>query len=174
MEKTIQYVQGDATAPQGPGNKIIAHVCNDIGGWGRGFVLAVSARWPEPEKSYRAWHRRQQWDYPAEWLLYRGPHLAVPFALGQVQVVQVAEAIFVANMVGQHGIRFENGQPPIRYEAIRQALHNLASEAVHLDASVHMPRIGCGLAGGKWPEVERLINEELCEKVKSVTVYDPI
>jgi hypothetical protein len=30
------------------------------------------------------------------------------------------------------------------------------------------------LAGGKWPEVERLINEELCGKVKSVTVYDPI
>ncbi|MEV6001124.1 Appr-1-p processing protein, partial [Streptomyces griseomycini] len=27
------------------GVKVIAHVCNDIGGWGKGFVLAVSRRW---------------------------------------------------------------------------------------------------------------------------------
>ena len=36
----IQYLTGDATAPTASGNKIIAHVCNDIGGWGKGFVLA--------------------------------------------------------------------------------------------------------------------------------------
>ncbi len=36
---------------------MVAHVCNDIGGWGKGFVLAVSRRWPEPEAAYRAWHR---------------------------------------------------------------------------------------------------------------------
>ena len=35
------------------GNKVIAHICNDGGGWGKGFVLAVSARWPEPEREYR-------------------------------------------------------------------------------------------------------------------------
>ena len=37
---SIQYLTGDATAPQSQGNKIICHVCNDIGGWGKGFVLA--------------------------------------------------------------------------------------------------------------------------------------
>ncbi len=39
---TIQYLKGDATSPQAKGTKIIAHICNDIGGWGKGFVLAVS------------------------------------------------------------------------------------------------------------------------------------
>ncbi|MFJ9407826.1 hypothetical protein [Streptomyces sp. NPDC101393] len=38
----ITYVQGDATAPQGKGVKVIAHVRNDLGGWGKGFVLALS------------------------------------------------------------------------------------------------------------------------------------
>ena len=53
----ITFVRGDATTPSGKGPKIIAHVCNDIGGWGKGFVLALSRRWPEPERAYRAWHR---------------------------------------------------------------------------------------------------------------------
>jgi O-acetyl-ADP-ribose deacetylase (regulator of RNase III) len=45
----IKYIRGDATAPSAKGVKLIAHVCNDIGGWGKGFVVAVSRRWPEPE-----------------------------------------------------------------------------------------------------------------------------
>jgi hypothetical protein len=40
----IQYRIGDATAPTTDGNKFIAHICNDIGGWGKGFVLAISKR----------------------------------------------------------------------------------------------------------------------------------
>ncbi len=50
----IVYTTGDATAPKGDGPKIIPHVCNDIGGWGSGFVLALSARWAAPEAAYRA------------------------------------------------------------------------------------------------------------------------
>ena len=45
----INDVIGDATQPVGAGPKIIVHVCNDIGGWGRGFVVAISNHWPEPE-----------------------------------------------------------------------------------------------------------------------------
>ncbi len=41
----INYVKGDATAPIGIGNKIIVHICNDIGRWGKGFVMALSKKW---------------------------------------------------------------------------------------------------------------------------------
>jgi O-acetyl-ADP-ribose deacetylase (regulator of RNase III) len=54
---SIQYLQGDAISPQAKGPKIIAHVCNDQGRWGKGFVLALSASWPEPEQAYRKWSR---------------------------------------------------------------------------------------------------------------------
>ncbi len=39
----INYITGDATRPAGPGPHIIVHVCNDIGEWGRGFVVAPPA-----------------------------------------------------------------------------------------------------------------------------------
>src|SRR5579862_2016454 len=158
MSIPITYKIGDATSPQGAGAKIIVHVCNDIGGWGRGFVLALSRKWPQPEARYRAWHRGEETD--------------VPFELGQVQFVQVESTIWVANLIGQRDIRSRGKVPPIRYEAVREGLKRVAPKAASLKASVHMPRIGCGLAGGKWEAMQPVIREELAEKGISVTVYD--
>lgn len=131
--KAIQYLQGDATSPQAEGNKVIAHICNDLGGWGKGFVLAVSRRWPEPEADYRKWHSEQSQN---------------DFGLGAVQLVQVEPEIWVANMIGQRGLKASKEGPPIRYDALRRCLEKLAVFASGNGASVHMPRIGCGLAGG--------------------------
>ncbi|MER6461298.1 macro domain-containing protein [Streptomyces sp. NPDC001288] len=153
----ITYIRGDATAPSGKGVKVIAHVCNDRGGWGKGFVLALSRRWPEPEKAYRAWHRDRAHN---------------DFALGAVQLVQVGRYLWVANMIGQHGTRTGSKGVPVRYEAIDTALAALAERATELGASVHMPRIGCGLAGGKWSRVEPLVQERLAGRGIPVTVYD--
>ncbi|MET7296989.1 macro domain-containing protein [Streptomyces griseoloalbus] len=153
----ITYVRGDATVPSVKGVKIIAHVCNDLGGWGKGFVLALSRRWPEPEAAYRAWHRDRA---------------SNDFALGAVQLVQVERYVHVANMIGQRGTRTGSKGVPVRYEAIDKALARLADHAADLDASVHMPRIGCGLAGGKWSRIEPLITERLVERGIPVTVYD--
>ena len=154
---SIEYVQGDATQPIGDGPKVIAHVCNDVGGWGRGFVVALSARWPQPEAAYRAWHRDRD---------------SNDFELGAVQLVAVDEALWVANIVGQHGLNHGPAGPPVRYEAIEAGLGDLADEAETLGASVHMPRIGCGLAGGEWSVVERIIDRSLVIAGVPVTVYD--
>jgi hypothetical protein len=35
-----------------------------------------------------------------------------------------------------------------------------------------MPRIGCGLAGGSWQEIELIIRDELTARAIAVTVYD--
>ncbi|MET9672162.1 macro domain-containing protein [Streptomyces sp. NPDC006482] len=154
----ITYVQGDATAPLGEGVRIIAHVCNDAGGWGRGFVIAVTRRWPEPEKAFRQWHRDREGN---------------DFGLGAAQFVRVEDEVWVANLVGQHGIRtVRNTAVPVRYGAIDAALGLLADKAAELGASVHMPRIGCGLAGGTWDEVEPLVVRRLVDRGIPVTVYD--
>ncbi|MFF5516153.1 macro domain-containing protein [Streptomyces coeruleorubidus] len=153
----IRYVRGDATVPSVKGVKVIAHVCNDLGGWGKGFVLAISRRWPEPEAAYRAWHRDRA---------------ANDFGLGAVQFVQVEPYVWVADMIGQRGTRTGSKGVPVRYEAIDTALETLAERAGELSATVHMPRIGCGLAGGKWSRVEPLIEERLIRRGIQVTVYD--
>lgn len=155
----ITYLNGDATAPIGNDTRIIAHVCNDIGGWGRGFVIALSRRWPEPEKAFRDWYAAQN-----------------NFALGETQIVQVEPGLFVANMIGQRDIKRKStpqtSPPPVRYDAIRNCLAQLAIEARSRNASVHMPRIACGLAGGKWEKVEPLIEATLLVEDIPVFVYD--
>jgi len=154
----IAYVTGDATAPLGAGPKLIVHVCNDAGRWGKGFVLAISRRWKTPELVYKDAFKR-----------------GVGRCLGDVQFVQVAPDIVVANVIGQAGIRNarnETSPPPIRYEAIEQGLKAVADEAARLSASVHMPRIGCGLAGGDWRRIEPIITEQLIDRGIPTIVYD--
>lgn len=152
----IHYIKGDATDPLIKGNKIIVHVCNDIGGWGKGFVMAISKRWKLPEDHYRQWHKSNE-----------------NFNLGEVQFVQVEEELWVANLIGQHKTnKDENGNAPIRYEAVLLGLEKVSLFAVENNASVHMPRIGCGLAGGTWDKIEPLINQSLIHNNIDTYVYD--
>ena len=148
----IQYITGDATQPIGEGNKIIAHVCNDVGRWGKGFVLAISKRWPQPRAEFFKLHARHS------------------LVLGMVQLVRVEKTIWVANMVAQRDIFARGGVPPIRYDALWECLKTLGLHAHQLRASVHLPRIGCGLAGGKWEQVEPLITDTL--PATQIFVYD--
>ena len=151
----INFVKGDATRPKGKGKKIICHICNDYGAWGAGFVLALSKRWTYPEHFYRARH-----NYP----------------LGQVDILSVDTSngmeneILVANMIAQHGLHPNaEGVPPIRYDALAIALKHVSKVAEDLGATLHMPRIGCGLAGGEWSNVQQIIEDNVHV---DVTVYD--
>lgn len=158
----IMYVVGDATNPQGQGKKIICHICNDANKWGAGFVLALSKKWHAPEESYRTMPKDIR-------------------VLGRVGIVMVEEDIIVANMIAQHDVKPKNfgsygndGKvevivPPIRYEALAICLKQVSNVAQIINATLHMPRIGCGLAGGVWEEVQKIIEENV---TVDVTVYD--
>lgn len=151
----IHYLKGDAVYPQARGNIIITHICNDIGVWGRGFVIALSARWMAPEIEFLIWRKEGN-----------------DFSLGNVQFVKVTPTITVANMITQHDIISKNGVPPIRYEALEECLEKTAQKAVELEASIHMPRIGCGFAGGSWKTIEDIILKTIISKNIEVYVYD--
>ena len=144
---SINYVIGNATNPPRVASAVIVHCCNDIGAWGRGFVLALSKRWKEPEHQYRVWASGDS---------------STKFALGEVQFVQVEAkpALWVANIIGQHGIRRRGGAPPVRYDAILQGLAAVGARASEYSATVHMPRIGCGLAGGTWDKIEAIVKHD--------------
>ena len=136
----LHYLIGDATNPiKKPA--MIGHCCNSIGGWGRGFVLALSAKFPEAEKKYREWFRTGN------------PQL------GETQIVPVTPDISVANMIGQKGKHWEGNVPPIRYDALKKALVMAYGVAARDGQTMHMPRIGANLAGGSWDKIERVIKE---------------
>jgi hypothetical protein len=134
-------------------------VCNDLGRWGRGFVVPLAKRWPAARAAFLSWHAGARDGEP-------------PFELGRVQVVPVGPEVWVANMVGQHGLTAKKGVPPIRYAAVGEALAEVARFAQAKDATVHMPRIGCGLAGGMWDRIEPLIRQTLTAAGVQTVVYD--
>ena len=153
----INYINGDATYPIGDGNKMIVHVCNNIGAWGAGFVLAISKRWKEPESRFKM-----------EYKMFGRP------IMGSCQPVEVEEDIYVMSMICQQGIAYKGRKDaPIRYDELEYCLNGIANASKQYgNASIHMPRIGCGLAGGKWEEVEAIINRTLINKGVEVFVYD--
>jgi O-acetyl-ADP-ribose deacetylase (regulator of RNase III) len=154
----IKYVEGNAVSPDVQENEpfIIVHVCNDMGAWGSGFVMALSEKWSQPEREYRSMGNKNR-------------------VLGNVQFVVVGKNQFVANLIGQHKTGLDkNGNSPIRYDAIEKGLTSVFKWAETTNSSIHMPRIGCGLAGGKWSEIEKCI-ENASKTIKTeinVTVYD--
>lgn len=156
--KEIKYLIGDATNPQRKDlteKVIIPHICNNIGGWGAGFVLALSKKWKQPESNYRSWFESQ-----------------INFQLGAIQCVDVDKTTQVVNMIAQDGIISYGNQKPIRYDALEKALNLVGTVATYEKASIHMPRIGAGLAGGDWSIIEAIIIKTLCDKNIDVYVYD--
>ena len=161
----IHYRSGDATYPcKKTGTRVIAHICNDAGKWGAGFSGALSGQWKEPEDFYR-----RQFKYARN-----------RFKLGAVQWVFIDTELAVVNMIAQQGVRGAANPKPIRYEALETCLNKLAEGCHGLigDSStlekrkvtVHMPRIGCGLAGGSWEHVGPLVDEAFWDL--DVYVYD--
>lgn len=169
----ITTVRGDATEPQGiDDSKVIVHCCNDQGLWGSGFVLALTAKWLEPELWYRRWHGGA----------YKINGKGVKFELGGVQFVPLPcspgySSLVVANLIGQHRTRaIQNtdgtSEPPIRYPAIREGLQAIREYCQENQASVHCPQFGSDRAGGDWTMIEQLIQEELADHDIAVTVYE--
>jgi O-acetyl-ADP-ribose deacetylase (regulator of RNase III) len=154
----INYVRGDAVYPEGPGNKIIVHICNDVGHWGGDFTWKLTERWHKPQMAYQHHHMLNDTDELLE--------------LGTTQFVKVEHDVWVANLIGQHGTGNRSIVPPIRHDAVHSGLDRVARKALQINASVHMPRIGCGLAGDPWERMEQIIRQTLINRYVEVTVYD--
>jgi len=165
MSKEIEYIVGDATDPKGTGLNVIVHCCNDKGGWGRGFVVALSKRSRDPELAYRQWYNKG---------FYTSDKAGkVPFELGKVQFAKFVGKVIVCNLIGQHDMKpGMDGSPPIRYESINDGFKMMRDLLKGMSPSIHMPRMGCGLAGGEWKKMEIIIKETLCDHSIPVTVYD--
>ncbi len=166
----IHYRTGDATAPVGAGRKIIAHITNNLGGWGDGFVVPLGQKYPQAKARYEEWFMEGQ--HRSATFLTEYP----PFGLGETQFVIVSPQIMVANMTAQDGYRSATNQHPVDLDALTECLSTLFSRARGLGASIHMPRIGCGLGGGTWDEIlaciweARVITSDGASP--SITVYD--
>lgn len=165
MEKKLQIVIGDATLPEftTPDKsdvRIIIHICNDINRWGKGFVLPLGDRYPAARLTY------------LKSAAQTGYH-----ELGSITHCPIDPTLSVINMVAQRGITKDpkSKEPPIRYPELIRCLQKvrslLASDYADRKVSIHMPKIGCGLAGGDWNVVSEIIDSELVAHGLDCTVY---
>jgi len=151
----IVYLKRDVTKPVDDQATIIAHIANDkTANWGAGFGLCVRKTWPAVQDAFRdAWIRRGR------------------LSLGEIFATQITHGLTVVQMIAQHGYG-PSPRPLLRYEPLRQCLHQLAELASKRRANVQMPRIGSGEAGGSWPVIEEMIEDILCRNGVRVTICD--
>ena len=152
----VTRVKGSAIEPRGTGNRIIVQVVNDRAlTWGAGFAKHVRQKWPELQNRFTEWIESTRSD----------------FRLGAVHLTEIEPSLYLASLVAQHGYG-PSPKPRIRYRALYEALEKLARFAADLGASLHMPRIGSGQAGGSWEIVSEIIDEVVCRQGVAVTVYE--
>jgi O-acetyl-ADP-ribose deacetylase (regulator of RNase III) len=121
---------------------------------GAGVAKALMQKWPVIRNEYIKWHKRDK-----------------DFKLGNIQTIKVEKDIAVVNMIGQRHIKPLNGVPPIRYKAIEQCLLKVSNLAEKYGASIHAPKFGAGLAGGKWENIENMLQDLVCSRDIPVTIY---
>lgn len=150
----IQYRKGNVLAEIGsPGSPlIIPHICNNVGAFGAGFALAVRKKYPAAHDLFTMMDRE----------------------LGSVGFCQAGENVWIANMIAQNGLRSASNRVPLDYDALTDCLYQVAGFADHLGGKpvVKAPRFGAGLAGGKWPRIELIINQTLIHNRIPVTIFD--
>ena len=126
--------------------KVIAHQVNCFGSAG-GLAAHVFRKYPDAENDYHQIITRIQ--------SAGGSRSAL---LGFTQVTgQQPDGHIIANLFGQ----FYPGED-YRPDDLRDALDNLAEMARTMGWSVAIPwRISCGICGGDWNEVQKIIEETM-------------
>jgi O-acetyl-ADP-ribose deacetylase (regulator of RNase III) len=133
----MQLINKDITTLE---SGIILHVCNNQGVMGTGVAKALYTKWPAVKTAYQ---KQGRW----------------PLGLN-IYVEQ--EDIIIVDMIAQDGF----GKEPkvyLDYPALRACLSDIQQMGKLISfVPIYIPwHMGCGLAGGDWNEVLKIIEEFL-------------
>lgn len=136
----MKRVHGDLLALLQEGTfDVIVHGCNCMASMGGGLAAQVAATYPEVEEADR------------EYDLHRPGRLKA----GTILPVDVEDGT-VVNAYTQ-----VMGGPAAEPVLIKQALWKVRALYGHEDVRIGIPKIGCGIGGLDWHEVEPIVEEEL-------------
>lgn len=134
---------------------IIPHVCNNVGAWGKGFTEAIDSCFPFARYAFD-----QQSELVGKELL--GCNIKVP----------VSKYNAIIHMVAQDGLRSKENPHPLDYESLVECMEGVAITASFMDASIHCPKFGAGLAGGDWSIITDWIHQCWIDEGIDVTVWE--
>ena len=133
---------------------VIAHGCNCFCTMGAGIAKGVAAQFPQALEADRQTPKGDR------------------AKLGTCSLAQIETAhgkLTVVNAYTQFHYRGRGDKAD--YEAIRSCMRRLAEHYRH--TRIGLPKIGAGLAGGDWPRIERIMDEELAGCDATVVEYQP-
>lgn len=142
-----RYVVGDIlSAPEGVSQPvIICHQVNCFGRMGAGLAKQIRNKFPEVFSAYETMTNNES------------DRMSL---LGNAQVINVGDNLYVANIFGQYG--FGRSGRYTDYIAVMRAFRVIANS--YPDAILRIPyKIGCGLGGGDWDRVKSIIETELAD-----------
>lgn len=135
MQDRITLVKGDITTAKG----IIVHGCNAQGVMGSGVALAIRKKFPS---AYR---------------VYRQAHQKGALHLGSVTSMSAEDAdVIVVNGITQE-LYGNDGQLYTNYKAVESVFEEVNTLQHITGYVVNFPLIGCGLGGGDWNVVKKII-----------------
>lgn len=156
----------------------VPHVVNDENLIGSGVAKALFERWPDVKKLYHAWFAQ----YPKKDMIGTSGKAK----LGQIQVIETGTIVKVVNMVAQStpginwypqiyaGIPIRYPLPPIRMQSLEECMVRITHEMQRKNVNqIITVKFGSGLAGGRWSEIEALIEKLWVDCGISVTVVVP-
>lgn len=142
----VEEIKGDLLETE---IKHIGHGVNCQAKMGSGVAKVLYTKWPKVKEDY----------------LDTCKVIPKEDRLGFIERVDLGEKI-VWNMFTQYNFG-KDGKLYVDYEALRDCFITLTKcEIDH----IAIPKIGCGLAGGDWEKVKKIINEVTGDSLK-VTVY---
>lgn len=145
MNTTIEKHVGDLLSVS---HGIIVHGCNAQGVMGAGVAAAVRATYPGAYDTYRAAH--------SESGLKVGQ--IVPYT---AKSENGCPGLIIVNAITQE-FYGQDGRRYVDYDGVRKCFEQVADLARRSELTdVHFPLIGCGLAGGNWPDVAPIIEQTL-------------
>ena len=152
----LEYVKGDLFKHAQDRN-VIAHICNNKGGWGAGFTGALSQFCKYPEIYYRQ---------KTQYLLGTTDILDIYFNFSETI------HLYVANMIAQDGYS-SKGKPACDLLALQTCLLSVSAHAKMYNCEVICPKLGAGLGGRNWNrEIIPLIDLCLVSKGIDTIVYE--
>lgn len=164
----IEQVKGDLLSLS---EGILVHGCNTLGVMGAGFARQLRDRYPDAYRGYRQTFARDGLVLGQLVLVGGMPRGLLEPPLGESLVeyrsIQIPERLIIANGMTQDRLAKYPGEVVVSYPAIEEVFLKVRILAAATGLDVHFPMIGCGLAGGDWEKVSRLIEQGLGSNVRA-------
>lgn len=149
----IKYINGNILLALEKGElDVIAHGCNCQGGFGSGIAGQIARRWPHVRDAYINLHNN-------------GGTI-----LGFFQPVPISDNQYIINC-GTQDKYLPRGVRHADYDAINDVLESLSLYTQRKLTRVGIPKIGAGLAGGDWEEIEKIILKHFTDQELTVYIY---